>query len=237
MLREGGLLVSITSQGILNSYKNEPIRKGLMQKNNLISAIRLPNNLFTDYAGTEVGSDLIILQKNTGKQSLSEFEELFCQSQITQYNTPSNTLFQDNGRIVHTDVKLDTDPYGKPVLIYTHKDAVEGISRDLKQMLSEDFGKYLNVDLYKGVQNNEPKITPITANPIIFKTEIQSLSASIIQQDLIKEEKQLSIFDLFENAEENVVVAVSKATIKKKQPTKRKRVVNGHQPNLFSGLM
>ena len=237
MLREGGLLVFITSQGVLNSQKNEPIRRGLLQDNNLVSAIRLPNNLFTDYAGTEVGSDLIILQKNTGKQSLNEIEELFCQSQITQYNTPSNALFQDNTRIVHTDVKLDTDPYGKPALIYTHKDTVEGISRDLKQMLSEDFGKYLNVDLYKGVQNNEPKITPITANPIIFKTETQSLSASIIQKDIIKEEKQLSIFDLFENAEDNVVVAVSKATITKKQPTKRKRVVNGHQPNLFSGLM
>src|SRR5690606_16662983 len=65
MLREGGLLVYITSQGILNSQKNEPIRRALMQNNDLVSAIRLPNNLFTEYAGTEVGSDLIILQKNS----------------------------------------------------------------------------------------------------------------------------------------------------------------------------
>jgi len=72
MLREGGLLAYITSQGILNSPKNEPIRRALMQNNNLVSAVRLPNNLFTEYAGTEVGSDLLILQKNTAKQSLTE---------------------------------------------------------------------------------------------------------------------------------------------------------------------
>jgi hypothetical protein len=46
----------------------------------------LPNNLFTDYAGTEVGSDLIILQKNTDKQSLTEAEELFCQRSTRDSN-------------------------------------------------------------------------------------------------------------------------------------------------------
>ncbi len=67
MLREGGLLAYITSQGILNSSRNEPIRRALMQDNNLVSAVRLPNNLFTEYAGTEVGSDLLILQKKHGE--------------------------------------------------------------------------------------------------------------------------------------------------------------------------
>ena len=139
MLREGGLLAYITSQGILNSPKNEPIRRALMQDNNLVSVVRLPNSLFTEYAGTEVGSDLIILQKNTAKQNLTEREDLFCQSRQTEYNTPGNALFQDNTRIVHTDRKLDTDPYGQPALIYMHKGGVAGIAKDLKRMLSDDF--------------------------------------------------------------------------------------------------
>ncbi|WP_257213663.1 SAM-dependent methyltransferase [Sphingobacterium sp. 1.A.4] len=97
MLREGGLLMYITSQGILNSQKNEPIRRALMQDNNLISVVRLPNNLFTEYAGTEVGSDLIILQKNTAKQKLTEIEELFCQSKPTaelRRNSPELSRFR-----------------------------------------------------------------------------------------------------------------------------------------------
>lgn len=61
-LRDGGILAFITSQGVMNAPSNEPIRKMLMENCRLVSAIRLPNNMFTDHAGTEVGSDLIVLQ-------------------------------------------------------------------------------------------------------------------------------------------------------------------------------
>jgi N-6 DNA Methylase. len=63
MLREGGILAFITSQGVLDSPGNAPIREWLIHRCNLVSALRLPNNLFTDYAGTQAGSDLIVLQK------------------------------------------------------------------------------------------------------------------------------------------------------------------------------
>lgn len=245
MLRDGGILAFITSQGVLNSPKNEPIRRALMQDNDLVSAIRLPNNLFTEYAGTEVGSDLIILQKNTAKQSLTETEALFCQSQTTAYNTPSNAVFQDNKRIVHTNMKLDTDPYGKPALIYKHNKGIEGIAKDLKQMLIEDFGKHLNLELYKGKQNIEStiepplsqKVSPPIVQPVVRKLESQPLSASNINERITKGERQLSIFDLFENLEEQVAVVLPKTIKTKKQSVQRKKAVNKHQPNLFSGLM
>ena len=63
MLREGGILAFITSQGVLDSPGNAPIREWLIHRCNLVSALRLPNNLFTDYAGTQAGSDLIVLQR------------------------------------------------------------------------------------------------------------------------------------------------------------------------------
>src|SRR5699024_5916409 len=134
-LRDSGLLAFITSQGLLNSATNGPIRRALMQQTDLVSAVRLPNNLFSDYAGTEVGSDMIILQKNTTKQSLTEAEELFCQSTQTESNAPTNALFKQEHRIVYTDKKLSSDPYGKPALIYTHIEGIEGISKDLQGML------------------------------------------------------------------------------------------------------
>lgn len=243
MLREGGLLVYITSQGILNSPKNEPIRRALMEHNNLVSVVRLPNNLFTEYAGTEVGSDLIILQKNTAKQSLTELEELFCQSRQTEFNTPGNALFQDSTRIIHTDRKLDTDPYGQPALIYTHKDGVSGIAKDLKQMLSEDFDKHLNLNLYKGERNDEPviqiPIIPQGIEPVFIQPEIQTSPVPIIERESPQELKQLSIFDLFESVDEPVMVATKGKTtvpIRKQVPKKTKRAT-GRQTNLFSGSM
>ncbi|MBK1442264.1 N-6 DNA methylase [Parapedobacter sp. ISTM3] len=244
MLREGGLLAYITSQGILNSPKNEPIRRALMQDNNLVSAVRLPNNLFTEYAGTEVGSDLIILQKNTAKQNLTDREDLFCQSKPTEYNTPGNALFQDSTRIIHTDQKLDTDPYGQPALIYTHKGGVEGIAKDLKQILSEDFGKHLNLNLYRGERNDEPviqipiepKVTPPVIDPVIIPQKPQPVPTPVVYQESPQELKQLSIFDLFESAGEPVMVLAppKRTTQTKRQSNKKRRGTIGRQPDLFS---
>ncbi|WP_395763137.1 N-6 DNA methylase [Elizabethkingia anophelis] len=244
MLRGGGLLAYITSQGILNSPKNEPIRRALMQDNNLVSVVRLPNNLFTEYAGTEVGSDLIILQKNTAKQGLTEAEELFCQSRQTEYNTPGNALFQDSTRIVHTDRKLDTDPYGQPALIYTHKDGVAGIAKDLQRILSEDFGKHLDFNLYKGERNDEPVIQipiipqPPVVEPVVVNQERQSLATPAIIQESQQELKQLSIFDLFENIDEPVAVLAppKRTTQVKRQSTKANRRAIGRQTDLFSAM-
>ena len=244
MLREGGLLAYITSQGILNSPKNEPIRRALMQDNNLVSVVRLPNNLFTEYAGTEVGSDLIILQKNTAKQNLTDREDLFCQSKPTEYNTPGNALFQDSTRIIHTDQKLDTDPYGQPALIYTHKDGVEGIAKDLKQMLSEDLGNHLNLNLYKGERNDEPmiqipiepKVTPPVIDPAIVQQKPQLITTPVVHQESPQELKQLSIFDLFESAGEPVMVLAppKRTTQNKRQSSNKRRGTIGRQPDLFS---
>ena len=244
MLREGGLLAYITSQGILNSPKNEPIRRALMQDNNLVSVVRLPNNLFTEYAGTEVGSDLIILQKNTAKQSLTKVEELFCQSNTTEYNTQSNAFFQDNTRIVHTDRKLDTDPYGKPALIYTHKDGVEGIAKDLKEILSDDFRKHLNLALYKSVLNDKlivqipitSTITTSVIEPVSIQPVLPRFKAPTIVKESPQEQKQLSIFDLFENIDEPIVFFAppKKTTTTKRQGTNKRRGSIGRQTDLFS---
>ena len=246
MLREGGLLAYITSQGILNSPNNEPIRRALMQDNNLVSVVRLPNNLFTDYAGTAVGSDLIILQKNKAKQSLTEREDLFCKSNRTEYNTPGNALFLDSTRIVHTDRKLDTDAYGQPALVYKHKDGLEGIAKDLKQMLSEDFRKHLDLGLYKGERSEEPtrKIpTEITVAPsIVEPVNIQQKPLSVPTPETNRESpqelKQLSIFDLFENMGEPAILTnPPKGTPKaKRQTTKKNSRAIGRQTDLFTSM-
>ncbi|MFA9188761.1 N-6 DNA methylase [Flavobacterium magnesitis] len=237
MLRDGGLLAFVTSQGILNSPKNEPIRRALMQNSNLVSVVRLPNNLFTEYAGTEVGSDLIILQKNTAKQSLIEVEELFCQSNTTEYNTPNNAFFQDSTRIVHTDRKLDTDPYGKSALIYTHKDGVTGIAKDLKKMLSEDFENHLNLSLYKGEPNIQIPITTTVTAPIVEPITIKPTPVTI--QENPNELKQLSIFDLFENVDEPVAVIAppKKGTQTQRQTSTKRRANIVRQADLFSSAI
>jgi N12 class adenine-specific DNA methylase len=149
-LREGGIMAFITSQGVMNSPQNEPVRQWLMNNTNLVSAIRLPNNLMSDNAGTEVGSDLVILQKNSNKTSLTAEEQAFIKSRTLSNGININNYFQDFSRVVHTKSSVDKDLYGKPGLVFIHEGGVRGMANDLKTMLSADFVKNLNKNLYEG---------------------------------------------------------------------------------------
>ena len=151
-VRDGGIVAFITSQGVLNSSKVS-VRNEMFSKANLVSAIRLPNNLFTDNAGTEAGSDLIILQKDLQKKGLTQEERV-----LTIIQTEHNGGLTDNAyfayhteRIIHTDAKRGTDPYGKPAMVYTHSGGVEGIAMDLYRMLSEDLSARLDMERYNGM--------------------------------------------------------------------------------------
>jgi hypothetical protein len=61
MFREGGILVFIILQGMINSLQNESVRQWLINSTGLVLAVCLPNNLMSDNVRMEVGSNLIIL--------------------------------------------------------------------------------------------------------------------------------------------------------------------------------
>ncbi|MDR3095427.1 MAG: N-6 DNA methylase, partial [Bacteroidales bacterium] len=147
-LREGGILAFITSQGVMNSPQNEPVREWLMKNANLVLAIRLPNNLMSDNAGTEVGSDLVILQKNSAKTSLTAEEQAFLKSRTLSNGANINNYYQDFSRVVHTKAYPGKDLYGNPGMIFIHEGGIPGMANDLKKMLSDDFSRRLNKKLY-----------------------------------------------------------------------------------------
>lgn len=76
---------------------------------------------------------------------------------MTVIQTDTKTALTDNAyfihhpeRIVHTMAKLDTDPYGKPAMVYLHEGKAAGIAGDLRRMLDEDFHYRLAMRLYSG---------------------------------------------------------------------------------------
>ncbi len=66
-VRPGGILALITSRYTMDKV-NDTIRKHLAEKSDLVAAIRLPNTAFKGNAGTEVTTDILILQKRTPEQ-------------------------------------------------------------------------------------------------------------------------------------------------------------------------
>ena len=159
MVRPGGLVAFITSQGVLNAPANRPVRESLMSSCEPVSVIRLPNNLFSEYAGTEVGSDLIVLQKREQQdQFVSKPEkQAFIESRTLSNGITVNNSFKTFDRVVHTDAKVDTDPYGKPAMVFTHKGGIEGIAKDMRQMLKEDFSRHLDLQRYQSHAQDTPE--------------------------------------------------------------------------------
>lgn len=246
MLREGGILTFITSQGVLNSPANLAIREALMKEHKLVSAIRLPNNLFTDYAGTEVGSDLIVLQKRIGKKTLSLREQHFCDTVTDSDKISRNHLLDNPALIIHTKSYNGTDPYGKPTIIYEHENGVEGIAEDIERMLKEDFSVHLDMKLYTGGHINGQHITnseiselapPTSADPIIHTEKQAFTHATVKDENEFRGAMQLSIFDLFENIGEPVAVIAPPTTVKqKKRIATGKKSEDKKQLDLFNGL-
>ena len=226
-VRDGGLVAFITSQGVLNAKNNSAARFMMLYHADLVSAIRLPNNLFTENANTEVGSDLIILQKNTQKESLRGDDNLLDTVYNDENRIPTNNYFLEHPeRIIHTTAKLDTDPFGKPAMIYTHEDGVEGIAEDLRKMLHEDFKKNLNLNRYLGIEETKAEeVKEVEETEKIEKTEKIKPSIEVKQNDTVvslqKQEKptddaelsqksnhqqppvQMTLFDLWGMEEEN----------------------------------
>ena len=240
-VRDGGIVAFITSQGVLNSAKTS-VRNELFSQANLVSAIRLPNNLFSDNAGTEVGSDLIILQKNLHKTEMSQDERL-----LTVIQTDTKTNLTDNAyfihhpeRIVHTTAKLDTDPYGKPAMVYLHEGKTAGIAGDLRRMLDEDCHFRLAMRLYSGAIGQarerlavETKVEPQTAKlETVSSARAEEIHVDKPQTQPIKEKPeieprqqnhsaavQLTLLDLWGMPIEEPVK--KKKTAKKGNTTKR----------------
>lgn len=226
-VRDGGLVAFITSQGVLNAKNNSAARFMMLYHADLVSAIRLPNNLFTENANTEVGSDLIILQKNSQKESLRGDDNLLDTVYNDENRIPTNNYFLEHPeRIIHTTAKLDTDPFGKPAMIYTHEDGVEGIAEDLRKMLHEDFKKNLNLNRYLGIEETmSEEVKEVEETEKIEKTEKMKPSIEEKQNDTVvslqKQEKptddaelsqksshqqppvQMTLFDLWGMEEEN----------------------------------
>lgn len=226
-VRDGGLVAFITSQGVLNAKNNSAARFMMLYHADLVSAIRLPNNLFTENANTEVGSDLIILQKNSQKESLRGDANLLDTVYNDENRIPTNNYFLEHPeRIIHTTAKLDTDPFGKPAMIYTHEDGVEGIAEDLRKMLHEDFKKNLNLNRYLGIEETKAEeVKEVEETEKIEKTEKMKPSIEEKQNDTVvslqKQEKptddaelskksnhqqppvQMTLFDLWGMEEEN----------------------------------
>ena len=244
-VREGGIVAFITSQGVLDALSNAPIREYMMTHANLVGVARLPNNLFTDNAGTEVGSDLIILQKNSDKNGeLYYNEKLFVQTEQTPIGTSVNGYVWSISSLSNTDLIRGTDPYGKPAYQLLHRGGIGQMAEDLREHLDIELHQF-DKELYEmhslHPAQGKSTVTETISTPVVTP-EIQPRHEMAAKPEAVapqpEEEKpeieprrpdysegvQLSLLDLWGMTEEvrkQEALAKKKKTAKKESPARR----------------
>ena len=247
-VREGGIVAFITSQGVLDAPSNAPIREYMMRNANLVGVARLPNNLFTDNAGTEVGSDLIILQKNSGKKrELYYNEKLFMQTEQTPIGTSVNGYVWSISSLSNTDLIRGTDPYGKPAYQLIHRGGIGQMADDLREHLNIELPQ-LDIELYEMHNLHPAQVKNTVTEPIstpVVTPEIQPLTEMAVKPEAVtpqpEEEKpeieprrpdysagvQLSLLDLWGMTEE---VRKQEAPAKKKKTARKESTARRMSP-------
>lgn len=186
-VRDGGIVALLVPQGVLNADGNSAVRRLMLDQADLLSAVRMPNNLFTENAGTEAGCDLLVLQKRVGKEELSEDEKLLAEpARDNQNGIPTNAYFlRYPDCIVYTEEKRSTDLYGKPAMVYLHEGGAEGIARELHRILSQDIHTRLDLQRYGQEVKMEEKIQRAS----LQRTSVQRTSVSPVQTHTAEKEK------------------------------------------------
>ena len=107
-LRVGGIMAFITTSGTLDK-KSEEVRKYLAARCDLIGAVRLPNTTFKSNAGTEVTSDILLLQK---RGRVLEQDAPWIHIGETENGIPLNQYFIDHPEMVCGEMQMVGGPYG-----------------------------------------------------------------------------------------------------------------------------
>ena len=156
LLAEGGLLAFITSRGVADTPGNKFVREYLVNHADLISAIRMPDTLFMQTSGIEVGSDLLVFQKHTHKAALSLREKMFLQVAKEKADTagtmtePTNRLFSLPKTTLATGSRIVTNQYGKHVRKYQWLEDEAAMSQYLSALLKYDFSRFFRKSLFTG---------------------------------------------------------------------------------------
>ena len=126
-LRPGGVMALITSKGTMDK-ENPAVRRYIAQRADLLGAIRLPNNTFKGNAGTEVVSDILILQK---RDRLIDLEPEWVHLNTDENGVKMNAYFVDHPEMVLGEWKTVSGRFGEEDTVVPYENA------DLAELLNE----------------------------------------------------------------------------------------------------
>ena len=107
-VRAGGVVMFITSKSTMDKASPE-VRKYIAQRAELLGAIRLPDNTFKANAGTEVTSDILILQK---RDRVMDIEPDWVHLDTDENGVTMNRYFVEHSEMVLGEIKMESTRFG-----------------------------------------------------------------------------------------------------------------------------
>ena len=134
-LRPGGIMALVTSKGTMDK-ENPAIRKYIAQRAELLGAIRLPNDTFKGNAGTEVVSDILILQK---RDRLIDIEPDWVHLNTDENGRKMNSYFVDHPEMVLGEWKTVSGRFGDEDTVVPFEGAA--LSEQIEEAISNIHGE------------------------------------------------------------------------------------------------
>lgn len=190
-LRTGGVMALVTSKGTMDKV-NPAVRKYIAQRAELLGAIRLPNNTFKGNAGTEVVSDILILQK---RDRIIDIEPDWVHLNTNVNGIRMNSYFVEHPDMVLGDMKMVSGRFGEEATCVPYENA------DLAALLDEAVSNiHGEINEYEQDEELDEEDNSIPADP-----NVRNFSYTLLDDVIyFRENSRMSPVDMSATAENRI---------------------------------
>ena len=157
-LRPGGVMALVTSKGTMDK-ETLAVRKYIAQRAELLGAIRLPNNTFKGNAGTEVISDILILQK---RDRLIDIEPDWVHLDTDENGIKMNSYFVQHPEMILGEMKMVSGRFGMEATCVPYENA--DLAAQLDEAVANIHGE---ITEYETEEELEEEDNSIPADPTV----------------------------------------------------------------------
>lgn len=190
-LRPGGVMALVTSKGTMDK-ENPAVRKYIAQRAELLGAIRLPNDTFKGNAGTEVVSDILILQK---RDRIIDIELDWVHLNTDKNGIRMNSYFAEHPEMILGDMKIVSGRFGDETTCTPYENA------DLESLLDEAVSNiHGEITEYEAEENIEEEDNSIPADP-----NVRNFSFTVLDDVIyFRENSRMSPVEVSATAENRI---------------------------------
>ncbi len=190
-LRPGGVMALVTSKGTMDK-ENSAVRKYIAQRAELLGTIRLPNDTFKGNAGTEVVSDILILQK---RDRIIDIEPDWVHLNTDKNGIRMNSYFAEHPEMILGDMKIVSGRFGEETTCVPYENA------DLESLLDEAVSNiHGEIAEYETEENIEEEDNSIPADP-----NVRNFSYTVLDDVIyFRENSRMSPVEVSATAENRI---------------------------------